>query len=295
MKILFISRAYPPIVGGIENQNFELSVWLQNYAQVKTIANKHGRKFLPFFAPFALLQTIFILPKYDVILLGDGVLAILAWFIKLFSKKPIICVIHGLDINYNSSSLGVWYEKILVSIYQKLWIKIFLQKIDKFIAVGNETIKVAQEHGIVKEKIVFIPNGIDTEKFIGTYSKKDLESILKENLENKRIIMTSGRLAKRKGVAWFCENVMPKLAGNIIYVIAGEGPDRKNIEKAIQKNNLKNRVKMLGYVTDETREILWNTADLFIQPNIKSKGIWKDSDFPQLKPPLASSRLLFQI
>ena len=28
MKILFLSRAYPPILGGIENQNHALSVWL---------------------------------------------------------------------------------------------------------------------------------------------------------------------------------------------------------------------------------------------------------------------------
>ena len=28
MNILFISRAYPPVQGGIENQNYALSLWL---------------------------------------------------------------------------------------------------------------------------------------------------------------------------------------------------------------------------------------------------------------------------
>ena len=29
---------------------------------------------------------------------------------------------------------------------------------------------------------------------------------------------------------------------------------------------------MLGYVTDETRDILFNTCDVFVQPNIKVAG-----------------------
>jgi len=72
VKILFISRAYPPIVGGIENQNYELGKWLGRIADVKIIANTHGRKFLPLFAPYALLRAVLNISKYDVLLLGDG-------------------------------------------------------------------------------------------------------------------------------------------------------------------------------------------------------------------------------
>lgn len=157
MKILFISRAYPPAVGGIENQNYELSIWLCKIAEVKIIANKLGRKFLPIFAPYALISALFKIHAYDAVLLGDGNLAIVGWFIKIFSSKPVICVIHGLDINYGSASLGVWYEKALIFLHQKLWIGFFIKKLDKFVAVGNETVRVAVEKGIAQEKIVFIP------------------------------------------------------------------------------------------------------------------------------------------
>lgn len=272
IKILFISRAYPPTVGGIETQNYELSVWLSKIAEVKTVANRRGRKFLPIFAPYALLRALFSLHSYDVVLLGDGNLAIVGWFIKIFSNKPVICVVHGLDINYGSASLGVWYEKALIFFHQKLWVSFFIKKLDKFIAVGNETVRVAVEKGIAPEKIVFIPNGVDAEKNIGNYAREDLEKIIGEKLENKNVILTSGRLVKRKGVAWFIENVMPKLGENIIYAVAGDGPDRENIKRAVEKNNLRNRVKIFGYVTDEVRNILFNTCDIFIQPNIKVPG-----------------------
>ena len=199
-------------------------------------------------------------------------MAIIGWFIKIISKKPVISVIHGLDVNYNSKSLGVWYEKILVVLYQKIWVNIFLKKLDKFIAVGNETVRALQEKGIPTKKIVFISNGIDTEKYFKNHTRQELEKILGENIDNKKIILTSGRLAKRKGVAWFCQNVMPQLPENYIYVIAGDGADKNNVEEAIKKNDLSTRIKMLGYVSDEVRDVLFNTCDVFVQPNIKVPG-----------------------
>ncbi len=272
MKILFISRAYPPVVGGIETQNYELYTWLSKITEVKLIANKHGRKLLPLFAPYALLRALLSLRAYDAILLGDGNITIIGWFIKLFSSKPVICVVHGLDINYGAASLGVWYEKALIFFHQKLWTGIFLKKIDKLIAVGNETVRVAVEKGIAPEKIVFIPNGVDAEKYVGNHSKAELEKVLGLKLEGKKVILTSGRLARRKGVAWFIENVMPKLDNSVIYAVAGDGQDKDNIKMAIEKNNLQDHVKTLGYVTDEVRNILFNTCNIFIQPNIKVAG-----------------------
>lgn len=260
MKILFISRAYPPTVGGIENQNYGLNKWLSEITEIKLIANTRGKFFLPIFLPYALIRALFLFRKYDILLLGDGVLGIIGWFMKLLYKKPVISVIHGLDITYE------------MNLFQKLWIGIFIKKLDKLIAVGNETVKVGIEKGISKEKIVFIPNGVDTEKNLGNYSRDDLNKVLSENLENRKVLLTSGRLAKRKGVIWFINNVMPELSENIIYVVAGDGPDKENIEDAIKKNNLSDRVKLLGYVTDEVRNILFNTCDLFIQPNIKIEG-----------------------
>lgn len=272
MKILFISHTFPPIVGGVETQNYQLYTWLSKIADVKLIANTKGRFLLPIFAPYALIKALFILHKFDVVLLGSGMMAIIGWIIKIFSKKPVISVVHGLDINYNSSSLGVWYEKILIFIYQSLWTKIFIPKLDKLIAVGNETIRTGVKYGIAQNKFVFIPNGVDVNEHIKEYSRKKLSDVLSLNLNNKKIILTSGRLAKRKGVAWFVENVMPKLDKDIIYAVAGSGPDRENIENAITKTNLSNRVLMLGYVSDDVRDTLMNNCDVFVQPNIKVEG-----------------------
>jgi glycosyltransferase involved in cell wall biosynthesis len=276
MRILFISRAYPPVVGGMENQNYELSVWLARVTKVQTIANRRGKKFLPFFFPYALWCALFSTRRYDVLLLGDGVLACIGWCVKLiFPKKTVVSVVHGMDLTFKNS------------VYQNFWVKKFLPSLDGLIAVSNETIRAGVARGIPEEKFTFIPNGVDTEKFFapaspslggpasrlsGTHTREELEKILDIHLGNKSVLLTSGRLAKRKGVAWFISNVLPKLPEDILYVVAGDGKDRENIKRAIQETASSDRVKLLGYVSDETREILFNTADIFIQPNIQVAG-----------------------
>jgi glycosyltransferase involved in cell wall biosynthesis len=259
-KILFISRAYPPVVGGIENQNYELGEWLSKVADVKKVINTKGKKFLPVFLPYAKLKSFFMMRECEAVLLGDGVLAPIGYAVKVMNRKPAICVLHGLDLTYKNF------------IYQKLWVNLFLKKMDKLICVGQETVCVAKEKGIPEEKLVFIPNGIDTEKYFKNHSREELEKILGMKLEKNKVILTSGRLARRKGVAWFLNQVMPKLPENFIYVIAGDGADKKNVEEAIERNNLSNRIKTLGYVTDEVRDTLFNTCDIFVQPNITVPG-----------------------
>ena len=260
LKILFISRSIYPEHGGIEIHNYELSRWLSNIAELKLIANTHGNFFLPVFFPYAIVKAMLLLRYFDVVLLGDGVLGIIGWIVKFFHKKPVICIVHGLDLTYQ------------MKIYQKLWVNIFIKISDKIIAVGNETIQIGVKKNIPTEKFVFIPNGVDPEKYFRSYSRSDLEKVIGEKLENRNTILTLGRLIRRKGVAWFVENVMPKLSSNLIYIVAGDGPDKNNIERIIKNRNLQKSVKVLGYVNDQTKGILFNTCDLFIQPNIKVKG-----------------------
>jgi phosphatidylinositol alpha-1,6-mannosyltransferase len=104
MKLLFISRAYPPVIGGIENHNYELAKRFSQSAETTLLVNTKGKKFLPFFLPYALIKTVLNAKKYDAILFGDGVLAIIGFFVVLFTKKPSVAsVIHGVDVNYKSS------------------------------------------------------------------------------------------------------------------------------------------------------------------------------------------------
>jgi len=259
LKVLFISHTFPPIVGGVETQNYELSNWLSKITDLKLIANRH-RKLIPLFLPYAIIRALFMMKKYDVLVLGSGILGIVGWFVKKINKKPVVVVVHGLDLTWNNK------------LYQKLWVGFFLPKMDKLIAVGNETIRAGIERNISADKFVFIPNGVDVEKYKNNFSREKLDETIGLETDHKNVLLTSGRLAKRKGVAWFIRSVMPKLSDDFIYIAAGNGSDKDNISKAIEETKLDKRVFPLGYVTDPVRDMLFSTCDLFVQPNIKIKG-----------------------
>ncbi|MFZ5982226.1 MAG: glycosyltransferase family 4 protein [Patescibacteria group bacterium] len=283
MKILFISHSYPPIVGGVESQNFELYTWLSRIAEVKLLANRK-RWLIPFFLKYASVRALFSAKNYDVVLLGSCLLSPVGWLIKKFTRTPVISVAHGLDLTWKNL------------IYQKLWLRNFIPSLDKLIAIGQETIAVGTERGIPKEKFVLVPNGVDTEKFWKSHTREELEKVVGEKLDDKKILLTTGRLAVHKGVDWFVDQVMPKMGKDVIYLIAGEGEKRKDIEKAIKKNNLEDQVKMLGYVSDADREILYNTADVYIKPNIKVPGTMEGFglvvvEAASCKLPVVASRL----
>ncbi len=259
MNILFISRAYPPVIGGIEKQNYEIGKALAAITRTDIIANTGGKWLLPVFLPYALLRALLSIRKYDVVLLGDGVLGILGYLLKSISPRPVACIVHGLDLTYRNP------------LYQKLWINVFLPRLDKLVAVGNATILQGTLRGLPASKFIFIPNGVAAPTTLAPYSRHDLEAFLNRKVSGP-VILTLGRLVQRKGVTWFIENVVSRLDADITYIIAGEGREQPAILTAIRANNLQNRVLYVGGVSDRDKELLFCTADIFVQPNIEVAG-----------------------
>ncbi|MFA6183696.1 MAG: glycosyltransferase family 4 protein [Parcubacteria group bacterium] len=274
-RVLFISRAYPPVLGGIENQNYGIATELSQLTKVKIIANKKGKKNLPFFLLQATFGALFSLWKYDIVLFGDGVLAPLGVFLKFFHpRKKFVSIIHGLDITfaYKKSLMGKIYRLINIPA---------LKKMNKLIMVGNHTISEATEFGIDKEKCVFIPNGFDADKVCDNYTRKDLAEVLNMDLTGKKVILRVGRFVRHKGLDWFIDKVMPLLPENYILIGAGGRVSKRTVsdedtfpdcEENIKKNNLENRVKLFPNIPQETLNIIFNTVDLFVSPNIKVAG-----------------------
>jgi glycosyltransferase involved in cell wall biosynthesis len=259
-RILCLSRAYPPVIGGIERQNHELFTSLSRIAEVKIIANRHGKKNLPFFIPLVLLRTLILLPRYDAILLGDGMLSIIGWVIKLLSNKKVMCIVHGLDVTF------------INHIYQYFWVDCFLPRVDLIVAVSEATRRECIRRGLPAGKVEVIPNGVYLNSFFCEVDQGDLIAMPGKANGNRKIILTVGRLVRRKGVAWFIKSVMPRLSEDVIYLVVGDGEDRPIIERVIMENKLNNRVFLLGHVDEDQKKKIYAVTDLYIQPNIKVTG-----------------------
>lgn len=261
-NILFISRAYGENAGGMERLSYEL---ISRFPDAQTIVHETMPGQSLFSARIkSIIFVLSVIPRAlakaryaDTIHIGDPVLLLVAACIKVIYKKPIFCTVHGLDVAYQNP------------IYQS-YLNLFLPSIDHFIAISDYAKNLLQQKNIV-QPITVIPPGIVDKNYDQSISRQDLEKIVTRNLENRIILATTGRLIQRKGHAWFIEHVVSQLPENILYIIAGDGPQRGNIKNIITKNNLENRVIMLGRISDADQKVLLNTIDAFIQPNIAIK------------------------
>jgi phosphatidylinositol alpha-1,6-mannosyltransferase len=275
MKILFISHTYPPIVGGIEKQNYELANHLSKITETRIIANKKGKYLLPLFIPWAFLKSFFLMTKYDVCLVGSGVLSPVAGVLKFFHpKKKFFSVIHGLDITFAQK------EGFLPKVYKKINIE-SLKKLDKLFAVGNATAEEALNIGIDTDKCKFIPNGVSEDDLKERHTRKELQELIGKNLKGKKVILRLARFVPHKGTSWFIENVMPELPENVIMVAAGnrvakntagDKDDFLNSEEVVVEKNLQDRVKLMPSLPWRDVKVLLNTVDLVVSPNIKVIG-----------------------
>jgi len=274
-RILFISHSYPPVLGGVESQNYNLAQGLQKLTDVKIIANGKGKVWLPVFLPITLLKSIFFMMRYDVCLVGNGVLAPVAAILKfLYPRKKFFSVVHGLDITFS------YKNGILPKIYKAINIP-SLKFLDKLFMVGNFTIEVAEKIGIPRSHCVFIPNGVSLVELRKLHTRDELSELFGSDITDKKVILRLARFVPHKGTAWFIGNVMPRLGKDVVMIAAGYrvgkntagDPDNfPDCEQYIWDNHLEDRVKLLPSISRESIETLLNTVDLVVSPNIHYPG-----------------------
>lgn len=257
-SVLFITRSYPPIVGGMEMLSYNLTTSIGKITRTRVIANTRGKKYLPVFFVTAFFEALSCAHQFDIIHIGDPVLSKLAWLLKKLTQKPVVIEVHGLDILYKSK-IYQWY------------LKMFFQNADLYVCISHHVQKILNEKFDGLKSVVINP-GIYDEFYQSSITKKDLQPILGFNPSSKKILVTIGRLVERKGVAWFTADVVPKLSNNIIYIIAGRGPEQEKISRLIKDLRLENKVYFVGGVSKENLAILYNSADIFVMPNIATQN-----------------------
>lgn len=267
-RILCISRAYGEHAGGMERLSFELISELKksDSFDVATIvyetrpgisllsARINSVLFILGILPRALKQS----KNVDVVHIGDPVLSLVGWIITHVRNIPVIVTVHGLDVAYGNP------------LYQ-LYLTLFFKKFAGYVAISEYASRLLQKLN-VRGDISVIPPGVRDHLYDPMRKRNDLEEFLGKDISNTTVLATTGRLVTRKGHAWFIEHVIPKLPKNILYVVAGSGPEKDTLSKLVESLHLENQVMLLGRISTDDQKTLINTSDAFIQPNILIKN-----------------------
>jgi phosphatidylinositol alpha-1,6-mannosyltransferase len=231
--------------------------------QAELVALGRANRNLVWWLPWALLRSAGLLARKRVslVLTGDALTyAALAPLLRAF-RVPNATMVMGLDLTYESRLYRAIVHRAL-------------RKAPSIIAISAATAERAVEFGVSRDRVEVLRLGVQA-PLVTPADRKVARRAVHERLalpSDAVVLLTLGRLVRRKGAQWFIANVLPGLPDSVHYVVAGDGADADAVRERVTERGLQARVHLLGSVDDDVREELMRGADIAVQPNIRVPG-----------------------
>lgn len=283
-KIMYVVR---PVEGGIRehikvliqylNTSYELVVVCPPIDKLQQIFEKVGARVIPLnisgkldpfrdFSQALLLARTIKKESPDLIHLHGFKAGFLGRIASLgFPRIPVVLTVHNFYAHPDQS-------RIPFSCFQQVE-RVLSRRANGIIAV-SEALKrnLTDTLGVEDGKIIRIYNGIHYESFRNNGEKG---SSFKAELgipEGVPLVGTAARLAPQKGLGIFLEasRIILDKGRPCIFLVAGEGPMKEELENRVNSLNLKGKVIFPGRV-DNIAEFL-SCLDIFILPSL-SEGL----------------------
>lgn len=245
--IWFVTRKYPPRIGGMETLSWELTRRIGKRRPTRVIALRQGIFGLPFFLGRSALAVLGngVLRRISVLHLGDPVLAPLGCLAKSLGI-PVCVTVHGLDVTF-ARPVYRW------------WLRTFFRDLDAYVCISAAARDAAIARGVPASRTNTIGIGVVPTQATGVPREPDL-------------LLFVGRLVRRKGLEWFVQEVLPLLANRrpeIQLLVIGAGPERGAIQRAAAAAGVEGRIKWLGALPDSDRSLWLRRAAVCILPNVR--------------------------
>jgi phosphatidylinositol alpha-1,6-mannosyltransferase len=273
-RTLVITNDFPPRKGGIQTFVSQLVSQMYPRSVVVYTSNWSGAAEFDQTLPYDVIRadTSMLLPtpkqirkakqlvkQYDCDQVLFGALAPLGLMsgpLKRAGIKQVVAITHGHEAGW---------AKIPVL---RTLLKLSARKVDVVTYLTDYTKKLISPLLNANSEIVQLTPAVDADRYL-PYSAENKEMLrTKYELNDKLILLGLSRLMPRKGFDSVIK-VLPKLIKkypNLIFLVAGSGPDQKRLKKLAVKYKVSDRVKFLGAITFEQLPDIYNLADVFAMP-----------------------------
>lgn len=255
-----ICQFHKPLAEVLHEKGYEVHVTARN-----NLAEKNGLKLdfvekvydIPFsrspksidnIKAFKQLKNIIDTNNYDLIICNTPVGGVLT---RLASKKTrkngtkVIYIAHGFHF-YKGAPRKNWLIFYPIEKYMSKYC-------DTLITINEEDYKLAKEK-FKKTNVEHIHGvGVDEKRYHPVDDKTKCELRKKLNLkEDDFVILCTGELLPNKNQQMAIKAIkkVVKEKPNTLLLIAGNGPEKENLERLIKELDLNNNVKLLGYTTN---------------------------------------------
>lgn len=192
---------------------------------------------------------------------GGGFFSFLGYQLALAKGYPYVLTYHTYLAKY--SHYFFIKNQLISSRVASNGSKLMCNMADVVIVPSEKMKLVLEDYGVSK-KIAVVPNPIDTNKF-----KKVERGYLHEKFNitsDKIILLTVCRLGKEKNLDFLIKafKLVTKQDKSSIFVIAGDGPEKSQLENLVKKLDLEERVIFAGFLDTQVMPRVYSDSDIFL-------------------------------
>ena len=269
--IVVLTQCFPSRIGGIETLISNLSLSLSKENKVIVFADRHnlffdsiydnqvknnflvrrigGLKFFRRRRKVKELKAFISSGKIECVIADSWKSLELTIDLLNDNKIPTICLAHGNELIQTNLNKN---KKIFKT----------LDNCTSVIANSEFTLKLLTKFNLHKTLLNKIYPGVSDLKNI---KEKKISTIT-----GSPIVLTLARLEKRKGHINVIKSIklLKNEFKNIQYVIAGTGPELKNLKKEVKNSELEKNVIFLGNINDSEKKFIFSKTNLLVMPTI---------------------------
>lgn len=280
-RILIVTRNLPPLVGGMERLNWNMADQLSRWADVRVVgpAGAHAAAPQGIVVREAPLKPLW---KFlwrasrivrreardwqpDMVLAGSGLTAPLAWLGAARCGARTAVYVHGLDV------------AVRHPVYRAIWIRA-LRRMDCVVANSHPTAELCKRVGITVDHMGIVPPGVDLPD-LELLEGAGVEFRRRHGLEDRRLLLSVGRLSSRKGMREFVTHALPSIVEacpDVMLLIVGDAPRQalhatsqtpESIQEAADRAGVGRHIRFLGVITDYSElGAVYRASDLHVFP-----------------------------
>ena len=285
MKVLFVTRNFPPTTGGMERFLYHAYAEIARDHDTALVGPAGCAKFVstgtsvssvPLF-PIVSFLVVAQFHAYrmareyapDLVVSGSSITAPAALFAARVAGAKSLCFVYGLDL-------------VADNFFYRMSFIPMLRRFDQVLSISQNTTRLAEKVGIDSRKIGLLHPGVTLPAEGHQLDSSAFRKLA--DAEGRVILLSVGRLSERKGMAEFIERSMPTLIAqrpDIKLVIIGAEPEKalrhargqtQRIQDAIKSNGLEQHVTMLGRVDDGMLSQAYASSTILVFPVLDVPG-----------------------
>jgi phosphatidylinositol alpha-1,6-mannosyltransferase len=279
VNFLIVGTDFPPKTGGISTYTKELAMALSKRGQISVLApGTNNSKAFDYACTFRIIRTpalpilcnimlfiylplVIIRYRIDVVLHTIWLTALISHLYYRFLPIPYFISVHASEILDDTRT---WRRRL--KSYLKPWRVLALKRAKGLFPVSRYSAKIVASHGIEKNRICVISNGVDPQRFRST------DSYQRKTKINK--LLTVARLDLHKGHDLVLEAIatLKREGFTPEYRIVGIGEEEAHLRKKVQTLGLNQQVKFMGFISDSKLPGIYAESDIFVMASRQIPG-----------------------